>query len=162
LLGEFSPKSFGQEIMASSPNVRYVGLLPFEDVPRHLAESHIGIVCLRPEPAHLESLPVKLFEYMQARLPVVASNFPLWREIVNGAGCGLLVDPTKPEEIAATIRRLADDPMLRRKMGEAGARAVEEKYTWEAEAKGLLAAYEMLDRLRCMQTRTSNAWPKEV
>jgi len=51
------------------------------------------MVTLHPTPNHLESLPIKMFEYMAAGLPVIASDFPVWRDIVDRFQCGLLVDP---------------------------------------------------------------------
>jgi glycosyltransferase involved in cell wall biosynthesis len=66
----------------------------------------IGLVCLRPLPRYAEAMPVKLFEYMAAGLAVVASDFPLWREIVRGADCGLLVDSRAPRDISAALTYL--------------------------------------------------------
>jgi len=51
---------------------------------------------------HVAAQPNKMFEYMAAGLPVIASDFPLWRQIVGGAKCGLLVDLLSAEEIAYT------------------------------------------------------------
>lgn len=99
---------------------------------------------MHPDPNYVESLPVKLFEYMAAGLPVIASNFPLWKEIVEGNECGLTVDPLNPKEIAETIEYLVKHPEERKRMGENGKRAVKEKYNWEQEAKKLLAVYERL------------------
>jgi glycosyltransferase involved in cell wall biosynthesis len=88
--------------------------------------------------------PVKLFEYMAAGLPVVASNFPLWKEIVEGNRCGITVDPLDPKAIAQAIEYLLAHPEEARQMGENGRRAVEEKYNWEKEAEKLLALYKEL------------------
>ncbi|RLE32985.1 glycosyltransferase family 1 protein, partial [Candidatus Acetothermia bacterium] len=120
------------------------GPVPHENIFEILVQSHIGIAALHPDPNYVESLPVKLFEYMAAGLPVIASNFPLWKEIVEGNECGLTVDPLNPKEIAETIEYLVKHPEERKRMGENGKRAVKEKYNWEQEAKKLLAVYERL------------------
>ena len=78
---------------------------------------------------------------MAAGLPVVASNFPLWKEIVEGNECGLTVDPLDPKEIAHAIEYLINHPDETHRMGENGRRAVLEKYNWETEGKKLLAVY---------------------
>jgi glycosyltransferase involved in cell wall biosynthesis len=83
---------------------------------------------------------------MSAALPVVASDFPLWREIVQGSRCGLLADPLNPMSIAASIRQILQDPKLADRMGSSGRLAVQEKYNWMPEGKKLLAAYEGLKR----------------
>ena len=83
-----------------------------------------------------------MFEYMSAGLPVIASDFPLWREIIAGNDCGLLVDPEDPQAIADAIDTLVNDPEMARRMGENGARTVREKYNWDIEEKKLLALYE--------------------
>jgi glycosyltransferase involved in cell wall biosynthesis len=81
---------------------------------------------------------------MAAGLPVIASNFPLWKEIVEGNKCGLTVDPLNPREIAQAVEYLLEHPELRQEMGENGRRAVIEKYNWEQEAEKLLALYQRL------------------
>lgn len=145
LLGEFYPPTFENEMRQTAPeNVKFLGKVPYNVVFDHLESSHIGIVCLQPVSSFLESLPTKLFEYMQASLPVIASNFPLWREIVEKAGCGIVVDPQNPAEIANAIRTLATDPNLRLKMGKAGKQAVYERYSWQTEAANLIKAYSLI------------------
>jgi len=89
-------------------------------------------------------MPNKMFEYMIAELPIIASNFLLWREIVEKNNCGICVNPLDPKEIAEAIEYLIEHPDEARKMGENGRKAVLEKYNWENESKKLLEIYEEL------------------
>ena len=73
-----------------------VGYLSAPDVCDLLSISVAGLVTLHPTPAYRVALPVKMFEYMAAGLPVIASDFPLWREIIEGAECGLWWTPSTP------------------------------------------------------------------
>jgi len=125
-------------------NVSLIGRKINEEIYSILSRCHIGLAVLHPEPNYLESLPTKLFEYMSVGLPVVASNFPLWKEIVEGDGCGLTVNPLDPTEIASAIQYLLDRPDEALQMGANGRKAVLEKYNWETEGKKLLALYEKL------------------
>ncbi|HEU4864490.1 MAG TPA: glycosyltransferase, partial [Candidatus Limnocylindria bacterium] len=86
----------------------------------------------------------KLFQYMAAGLPVVASDFPQVREVVVGAGCGVVVDTRRPAEIARGINALLADPESARAMGERGRRAVEERFNWATSARALLDVYRRL------------------
>lgn len=104
----------------------------------------MGLVTLAPIPNYIESYPTKLFEYMAAGVPVVASDFPLWRSIVDGAGCGLLVDPADPQQIADAIDWLIDHPEEAARMGENGRRAAHDTYNWQGEASKLRALYAKL------------------
>ena len=146
LIGKFAPPGLVQELqkLPGYQRVRFLGWLHPTEVYEHLRGTDIGIVCLHPEPKYVTAWPVKLFEYMAAGLPVVASNFPLWREIVEGNRCGICVDPLNPKEIAQAIEYLITHPEEARKMGENGRRAVEEKYNWEKEGEKLLKLYEEL------------------
>ena len=146
LIGRFEPSSLERELQAlpGYRRVRYLGWLQPKDIYKHLQTADIGLVCLHPDPRYVVGWPVKLFEYMAAGLPVIASNFPLWREIVEGNRCGICVDPLNPKEIAGAIEYLITHPEETRRMGENGRRAVEEKYNWENEGKKLLKLYEEL------------------
>lgn len=150
LIGPLFPRTLERELnnlvqqYGLGENVRIPGPVPHEQVASILARSNIGVAILHPDPNYVNSLPTKLFEYMAAGLPVVASNFPLWKEIVEGNRCGLCVDPLDPKAIAQAIQYLLEHPDEARRMGENGRRAVEEKYNWEHEAKKLLKLYEEL------------------
>jgi glycosyltransferase involved in cell wall biosynthesis len=82
-----------------------------------------------------------MFEYMAAGIPVIASDFPLWREIVLGNQCGLCLDPMDPATIAKAIDYLLQHPNEARQMGENGRRAVLERYNWSVEEVKLLDFY---------------------
>jgi len=85
-----------------------------------------------------------MFEYMSAGIPVISSNFPLWREIVEGNGCGICVDPKDPKEIAEAIDWIIEHPEDAEEMGRMGRKAVNEKYNWEKEEKKLIEAYSSM------------------
>jgi glycosyltransferase involved in cell wall biosynthesis len=146
LIGRFEPPELERELreLPGYQRVRFLGWLPWEEAWEHAGAASIGLLLFLPAPNHERSLPNKLFEYMAAGLPVIASNFPLWKEIVEGNNCGLCIDSLNPKAIAKAIEYLLEHPEEVRKMGENGRRAVLEKYNWEQEAKKLLAMYKNL------------------
>jgi len=101
-----------------------------------------GLVLFHPEPNHINAQPNKIFEYMSAGIPVIASNFPLWKEIVEGTKCDICVDPLNPKEIADAIRWVIEHTREAQAMGQNGRHAVVDKYNWERESKKLLMLYE--------------------
>lgn len=125
--------------------VNDLGVLDRKGVAEVLAKSKIGLVTLFPTPNYVDALPIKLFEYMAAGMPVIASDFPVWREIVDDAGCGVLVDPQNPHDIATAINDLMADEEKMFAMGQAGKDAVVKKYSWAAEARKLVELYRQLD-----------------
>ncbi len=122
--------------------VNFIGELNREQVRMLLAESYLGIVTLLSTPNHVESLPIKMFEYMSAGIPVIASNFPLWKEIIEENRCGICVNPESPNEISDAIDYLFSNCGVAEEMGKNGRRAVEEKYNWEAESVKLINLYK--------------------
>jgi len=81
---------------------------------------------------------------MAAGIPVIASNFPLWRKIVKDNQCGLCVDPLDPKAIADAIDFLVKNPKEARKMGENGQKAIKKYYNWSTEEKKLISLYRSL------------------
>ncbi len=132
------------EALSGWSQVEYLGYQQRPGVIAALGRAKVGLAVLHPRPNYQLAYPVKLFEYMAAGLPVVASDFPLWREIVEGAGCGLLVDPLDPEAIAQAIRHLLENPRDAEAMGLRGRQAVTERYNWDHEAKELVNMYREL------------------
>lgn len=148
LVGEFSPPELKAEVeqMSGWERVEFMGWQSRSIVIQQLAQARLGLVLFHPERDHLEALPNKLFEYMAAGLPIVASDFPLWREIIESIGCGLLVDPLDPRAIAQAIQYLLEHPDRAEAMGKRGQEAIQTKYNWNSEAKKLLELYRSLSR----------------
>jgi glycosyltransferase involved in cell wall biosynthesis len=124
--------------------INALGFLDRRGICDVLERSIAGLVTLHPTINYLDSLPVKMFEYMAAGIPVIASDFPLWREIIAGSDCGLLVDPLNPQAIADAIDYLALNPKEAERLGKNGRKAVLEKYNWSNEEKKLLTFYESI------------------
>jgi glycosyltransferase involved in cell wall biosynthesis len=148
LAGAFSPLNLEDEITNFSGwhRVEFVGWKSHKDVMTMLAEVRMGLVLFHPAPDHVEAQPNKLFEYMSVGIPVIVSDFPLWRQIVEGTGCGLLVDPLDPEAIAKTIQWLLEHPTEAEEMGKKGQEAIKDHFSWDAEAKKLLTFYKEIMR----------------
>jgi glycosyltransferase involved in cell wall biosynthesis len=127
-------------------SLSYRGVLSRAGVADVIGASRVGIVTFLPAFNYVNAGPNKMFEYMQAGIPVVASDFPLWREIVASTGCGICVDPRDPADIAAAIDRLAGDPEFALECGRNGARAVAGKFNWSTEALKLIELYKGLQR----------------
>jgi len=146
LLGEFIPHIYKNEVvkLKGFKKVNYLGKVSVNEVKKYYYRSDVGIACLQPTKKYRMNIPTKLFEYMEAGLPVVVSNFALWREIIDKSSCGICVDPTNPEEISDAIEYLIEHPGKAKEMGRNGRRAVLERYNWDKESKKLLAAYKAL------------------
>lgn len=122
-------------------NIHVHGFVDRQGVREVLGRSVAGLVTLHPVINYLDALPVKMFEYMAAGIPVIASDFPLWREILVGNECGLCVDPMDPIAIAGAIDYLVQNPDVARQMGANGQRAVQDKYKWSVEEEKLIQLY---------------------
>jgi glycosyltransferase involved in cell wall biosynthesis len=124
--------------------VNELGFVDRDDVREVLSRSLAGLVTFHPLPNHVDAQPTKMFEYMSAGVPVIASDFPLWREIIESNQCGLLVDPLKPAKIAEAIDYLVTHPDEARRMGKNGRKAVVERYNWQNEEQKLVAFYDQI------------------
>ncbi len=146
LVGQFSESVVEAQARANAgwQKVDALGFLGRKEVAQVLAGSVGGLVTFLPLPNHIEAQPNKMFEYMSAGVPVIASNFPLWREIVEGNECGICVDPLDSLAIAQAVDYLATHPEVAEHMGRKGQRAVEEKYNWSIEEVKLLKLYASL------------------
>ena len=121
--------------------VNYRGVLDRQQIVDLLMEVKVGLVTLLPTPSYIESLPIKLFEYMLAGVPVVASNFKLWQDIIKTHNCGILVDPNNISEIADACAYLINNQDEAQQMGINGRNAVLKYYNWSNEVIKLKEFY---------------------
>lgn len=125
--------------------IRYIGKISRKDVNKLYGSSRAGIVIYQPADNHIASQPIKMFEYMAAGLPVIASNFPLWKQIIEENECGVCVDPTNASDVKNACEKLLHDPQLGQKMGKNGRNAVISKYSWASEEQKLINLYREIE-----------------
>ncbi|TNE72042.1 glycosyltransferase [bacterium] len=145
-IGRISSKGLESELRTYKGwgKVDFLGAQTRKEVAKYLGQSRIGIVCFYPEPNHIEAQPNKLFEYMSVGIPVVASNFPKWQEIVDKYKTGLSVNPFSVQETADAIRWLLDNEDEAIKMGINGRTLISTTYSWENEEVQLIKCYSDL------------------
>lgn len=125
--------------------VTCTGYLAQEAIPAALQQAGVGLVLLDPEYENLRiGLPNRLFSYMAAGVPVIASALPEIERVVRDSGCGLVVEPGNPEAIVDAALWLAERPEAAQEFGRNGWRAVQGQYNWGAVEGRLLAVYERL------------------
>jgi glycosyltransferase involved in cell wall biosynthesis len=146
LAAKFSPPDLEDEVkqMPGWERVHFVGWRPREEVAGLLGQARMGLLLFHPVPNYMDAQPHKLFDYMGAGIPLIASDFPLWREIIYGAGCGILVDPLNPEAIAEAMTWLFEHPQEAEMMGARGRRAVNSHLNWNNELRKLIKLYDLI------------------
>lgn len=144
--GKFNEESYEKKCLSSAgwKKVNFHGYINRKEVVSIMTSSIGGMITLLPNLRHNESMPNKMFEYMAAGIPVIASDFPYWKRIIEEGKCGVCVDSTSPIEIAKAIDGLIENPNLAKKMGENGRRLSLSKYNWEIEEKKLLRLYQLI------------------
>ncbi len=108
-----------------------------------------GIALFPPTEHYMKKELTKFFEYMNAGLPIICSDFPVWKQFIEKYECGIVVDPYNETEIKTAIETLRNDPDLAYQMGENGRRAVVEELNWEVEERKLLRWYDELVEGTC-------------
>jgi glycosyltransferase involved in cell wall biosynthesis len=150
IIGSFAAQAEEEETRALvrqaglESKVQFLGRRPPEEIPALLETCDVGLALLHPIGNYRDSYPTKMFEYMAAGLPVVASRFTLWERVLVGNDCGRVVDPQNTEEAAEAIREYWMSPELRERHGRNGRAAVVAHYNWPAEASRLDSVYAAL------------------
>jgi glycosyltransferase involved in cell wall biosynthesis len=130
--------------------VDYMGRLDYDKVFTQIySNSSIGVALLDYIPQCKKTVGnlsnTKLFEFMLLKLPLICTDFDLWRDIIENEKCGILVNPRKPEDIATALDFLANNPEKAKEMGENGYRAIINKYNWESDSKNLIKVYKRIE-----------------
>lgn len=142
LAGSMTPRAeaevFSAHLAGLEDYVHQHGWVTYAELPQLLLQADIGLSILLPEPRFVAALPVKMFEYMAAGLPVIASDFPAISRVINSADCGLLVDPTADLAAPAdTLQAWWHHPDVPARIGANGRKAILEQYNWEQIASQL-------------------------
>lgn len=118
--------------------------VPPEHIRYIIGAADVGLsVLLNASLNNYYSLPNKLFSYIEAGVPVLASDFPELRRIVEGYGIGLVTDPDDPRAIADAITSIAGDPAIHEKY-RAATREAAKVLTWEHESEQLVSIYSTI------------------
>jgi glycosyltransferase involved in cell wall biosynthesis len=129
--------------------VRFHGALDQPSTYRLLHKARAGLILMHPIPTFVDCMPVKIFEYMGAGLPVICSDFPLWRKMLAGVDCALFVDPLDARALARAIEYLLTNPDEAEEMGHRGQAAVAKQFNWNTEAKKLVNLYSSFVSSTC-------------
>ena len=106
-------------------------------------QCNVGVLTYQNCPHWNHTIPNKLFDYMLAGYPVLATTVKPIARIVKATGCGVICDDESPESVANALELLID-PENRQEMGLAGQKAVVDRYNWEADAEVMLSAIRKL------------------
>lgn len=134
--------SFQECIEQERLDIRVLPRVPADQLASYAAQACIGLAVEQPTPERLLALPTKLFEYMAYGLPVVASDLPLTREILQTAKCGILVSPAEPSAYVDAMESILQDHAKRSAMIESGFNAIEQHYSWDKEKNALISFFE--------------------
>ena len=138
-IGDGNQRNLAESIIeggGAASRTTFTGRIPHAEAPDYLDACDILVS------PHVESVdgseffgsPTKLFEYMAAARPIVASRLGQIADIIVDGENGLLVEPGDSDALARAIERLARDEALRARLGEAARRTVIERYTWRHNA----------------------------
>lgn len=143
MAGAFHPPGLEAEVRSRAGwgEVDFLGWADRGQVRDLLTRVRAGLVLLHPVENLLHAYPVKLFEYMAAGLPVIASDFPEWRALLAGVDCARFVDPLDPAAIAREMAWILAHPDEAQAMGARGRSAVVERLNWAGEADALEELY---------------------
>lgn len=126
-------------------HVTFTGSVPNQDIPEYLQRSAVTIFpSIVTDSGDQEGTPVAVMEALACECAAVVSDYPGARDIIEEGETGLLVAQKSPEQISTAINYFLDNPEMRKKMGAAGRRKVQQDYDWSVIAAKFLALFQLL------------------
>ena len=119
-------------------SVELKGAIPPSEIPAMLASFDVAVAPY-PQIDDFYFSPLKVYEYMAAGLPVVASRVGELSRLIRHGVDGILCQPGDSDALAVAFEELHGQPLLRRQLGEAARQSVDENHTWSARISGILA-----------------------
>ncbi len=125
--------------MGLDDRVKFLGKIPLEDLPAYTKAADIGISLLENKGLnYYYSLPNRIFDFIRAEVPVLATDFPEIRKIVEGYHVGELTSSHDPLHLATLIRKIYEEKEV---YATSFCRANEE-LCWENESVVLMQIVE--------------------
>ena len=123
-------------------NIHHVKSVPMNDLLSFTSSASFG-VCLTVDNClnHKYSLPNKFFEYAMAGLPIVVSDLPEMRKLVQKYNCGVVCETVTPYGIVKSIKELLANDLNK---FSKNARRMAEDHSWEVQEKKLLSLYDQV------------------
>lgn len=148
IAGDFSSEAF-KDILFSNEKQKYIqykGKLDIAEIYNMYDSCQIGMCTLLDagQYSKIENFPTKVYEYMATGLPVILSDFPYNRKMIEEYQFGMVVKPDDVQDISQKIRYLLDNQELALAMGQRGKQLVLQKFNWAIEEKKLLNLYNEL------------------
>lgn len=153
LAGKFSSPTYKKDIFekASSGGIEYLGFIENQEQLFALYSRcavGAGLLIDSGQYGKLEGLPTKVYEYMAMEMPVLISDFPYHRKLIQKYQFGLTANPSDEVAIAEKIKWLINHPKEAEEMGKKGKRLLEDRFTWERGAEPeLLRLYREIENL---------------
>jgi len=148
-LGSFKSPTFREKILSviiSDKRIKYISPVPYREMFDILIRQHVGLICFKSTPNNINALSGrnnKIYEYLEAGLAVIGSNFLGWQDFIEGNNIGIAVDPSSVLAIAEAMKFFINHPEKLKKIGK-NAKKLSSKYSWEAESKKLINLYKEL------------------
>ena len=132
LWGRFANEN-NRKVIPQSGKIIYHGFKDHKEISKELLKYDAGLCIFENVPAYYYSSEntTKLFEYMKAGIPVIASDFPGLKRIIEDCQCGFLVDPSDIKETVNLLVYLLKNKKVLEKSGMNGYFAFRKKYNWE-------------------------------
>lgn len=139
-----------------SDNLSFTGAVAFEDIP-HVLKSMDVLVAPYPDLSHFYFSPLKLFEYMAAGKPIIASDIGQIASLLQHEKTALLVPPGNPEAMADAIRRLRNDTDLAQSLSMNALNEVRINHTWRRRLDTVVGIFNDLQSKTSTTSKVGHA-----
>jgi glycosyltransferase involved in cell wall biosynthesis len=127
------PESLREKFLAAGNSVVFTGVVPLDEAPLHVAAMDIALTLFPAIPDFGPSV-IKQFEYMSAGRAVIATAIGQQAEVAQNGRNAILIKPGDTNGLSNAIRRLVEDPDLRKRLGTAARETIVQGYTWRHNA----------------------------